>query len=137
MVGTGGAGSAIVDTLCEGGIARLALRGPSIPSVCVAQAVFGAAFPAVELLESYEDLGGFDLIVNASPVGMGDTGELPIPEAMLETLAPRCAGRGRRDKAGDDAVLLAAEARGCRVQTGPEMAAGQIEILGKFMGVLT
>lgn len=137
VIGTGGAGSAIVDALCEGGIARLALRDLDPERVKTMHALFGAAFPQVELLETYDDLSGFDLVVNASPVGMGGTGELPIAQTQLETLRPDALVADVVTKPLMTPFLLAAEERGCRVQTGPEMAAGQIEILGKFMGVLT
>jgi len=135
VVGTGGAGSAIVDTLCDRGIARLALADLDPERVRSLKQVFAAAFPAVELLEGYESLSGFDLIVNASPAGMGNT-ELPIPEAMLATLRAETLVADVVTKPAMTPLLRAAEARGCRVQTGPEMAAGQIKILGRCMGVL-
>jgi shikimate dehydrogenase len=136
VVGTGGAGSAIVDTLCDQGIARLALADIDPGRVRTLRQVFADAFPAVELLEGYDGLGGFDLVVNASPVGMGDTGELSIPETQLATLRPGTLVADVVTKPAMTPLLRAAEARGCRIQTGPEMAAGQIEILGRCMGVL-
>jgi shikimate dehydrogenase len=137
VIGTGGAGSAIVDALCDGGVARLALRDVDPARVTWMRDLFGAAFPAVELLETYNDLSGFDLVVNASPVGMGGTGEFPIPEAQLKTLRSDTLVADVVTKPPLTPFLLAARECGCRVQTGPEMAAGQIEILGKFLGVLT
>jgi shikimate dehydrogenase len=137
VIGTGGAGSAIVDALCDGGIARLALSDLDPARVTWMRGVFGAAFPEVEFLEASGDLGSFDLVVNASPVGMGDTGELPVPQALLGTLRPGTLVADVVTKPPMTPFLLAAQERGCQVQTGPEMAAGQIGILGRFMSVFS
>jgi shikimate dehydrogenase len=137
VIGTGGAGSAIVDALCDGGVARLALRDVDPARVTWMRDLFGAAFPVVELLGTCDDLSGFDLVVNASPVGMGGTGKLPIPEAQLKTLRPGTLVADVVTKPPLTPFLLAPRECGCRVQTGPEMAAGQIEILGRFLGVFT
>ena len=136
VIGTGGAGSAIVDALCDAGVARLALQDIDSERVATMRALFGAAFPALELLDRFDGLAEFDLVVNASPVGMGGTDELPIPMSLIETL--------RQDTLVADVVtkppmtpfLHAARAHGCRVQTGPEMTANQIEILARFLRVL-
>ncbi len=135
VVGAGGAGSAIADALCEQGIARLALADIDPQRVRAMRRLFVDAFPAVELLDGYDGLDGFDLVANASPVGMADTGELPIPKAQLATLRPGTLVADAVTKPAMTPLLREAETRGCRVQTGPEMAAGQIAILGRCMGV--
>ena len=78
VIGTGGAGSAIVDALCDAGIAWIAIRDVDPSRVAWMRDVFGAAFPAVEIGEAGDDLGGFDLVVNASPVGMGEIGRAHV-----------------------------------------------------------
>ncbi len=136
VVGTGGAGSAIVDALCDQGIARLALADIDVERVRAMRRIFADAFSSVELLDGYDGLGGFDLVVNASPVGMGGTDELPIPAAQLATLRPGTLVADVVTKPAMTPLLREAEARGCRIQTGSEMAAAQTEILGRCMGVL-
>lgn len=137
VIGTGGAGSAIVDALCDAGVNRLAMHDVDPDRLGAMRQLFGAAFPEVELLESYDGLGGFDFVVNASPAGMGGTGELPIPATQLATLRPDTLVADAVTKPPVTPFLLAAQARGCRVQTGPEMVMGQLEILGRFMHAWT
>jgi len=136
VIGTGGAGSAIVDALCDAGIARLALQDLDPARVAAMRALFGAAFPALEFLDHYDGLGAFDLVVNASPVGMGGADALPIPAALLATLRQDTLVADVVTKPAMTPFLHAARAHGCRVQTGPEMTACQIEILARFLGVL-
>lgn len=136
VIGTGGAGSAIVDALCEAGIGRLALHDLDPARVNELRTLFSAAFPNVEIVDGYDGLEAFDLVVNASPAGMGGTGELPIPEHSLAGLRPETLVADVVTKPHVTPFLLAAQARGCRIQTGVEMAAGQIGLLAGFMHAL-
>ncbi len=136
VIGTGGAGSAIVDALCEAGIARLALHDLKPGRVSELRALFTAAFPSVEIVDSYDGLDAFDLVVNASPAGMGGMGELPILEHSLAGLRPETLVADVVTSPPVTSFLLAAQARGCKIQTGVEMAAGQIGLLAGFMQAL-
>jgi shikimate dehydrogenase len=127
VVGAGGVGSAIADALCEGGIARLALADLSAEAVAWLARSLAEAFPrvAVETPAAVSDLAGFDLVCNATPVGMGGAAELPLPAAVIDTLRPATLVA---DVVTDPAMtpfLLRARARGCRVQAGGEMAAAR------------
>ncbi|MCJ0765909.1 shikimate dehydrogenase family protein [Variovorax terrae] len=136
VVGAGGVGGAIAHALCEAGIARLALMDTDAARQDSLAALLAQAFPAVELLRGCASLADFDLVVNATPVGMGGTGELPLPRELLDSL--------RSDALAADVVtsppvtpfLELARARGCRIQTGAEMARAQLEFLGGFIGVM-
>jgi shikimate dehydrogenase len=68
---------------------------------------------------------------------MGGTGELPIQKTELAALRPETFVADVVTKPPLTPFLLAAQERGCRIQTGPDMAAGQIEILGRFMGLFS
>jgi shikimate dehydrogenase len=59
---------------------------------------------------------------------------LPLPQALLETL-DRHPRRRRRHRPGDHAAALS-PARGCVVQTGPEMALAQMKLMGQFIGAI-
>ena len=133
VIGTGGAGSAIVDALSDAGVAELAMRDLDPERLVAMRKMVGAAFPAVRMIAVPDSLEGFDIVVNASPAGMNDTGELPIPAALSETLRPATLVVDVVTKPPMTPFLLAAQACGCRVQTGPEMVMGQLEILGRFM----
>ena len=135
VIGVGGAGSAIADALCEAGVARLALRDPDAARLDQVRGMLRAAFPQVALTDDPGTLAGFDLVVNASPVGMGGTGALPVPPEQIGTLRP---GTHVADVVTDPAVtpfLEAARARGCTVQAGAEMVAAQISEFGRCFGL--
>jgi shikimate dehydrogenase len=138
VVGVGGAGSAIADALCEAGVARLALRDLDAARLAEVRAMLREAFPSVSLAEDPAgSLAGYDLVVNATPVGMGGKGGLPLPEAEIATLRP---GTHVADVVTDPRVtpfLEAARARGCSVQAGEEMVAAQMEAFARELGLGT
>ena len=135
VVGTGGAGSAIADALAEAGLARLALRDLDAERLGFVTASLQAAFPALRIEPDPVTLAGFDLVVNATPVGMGGHGGLPIPGSEIATLRP---GTHVVDVVTDPRVtpfLEAARARGCTVQPGGDMVAAQIAAFGTQFGL--
>ena len=138
VVGVGGAGSAIADALCEAGVARLALRDLDVTRLDAVRAMLRREFPGVEVAEDAPGLGlgAYDLVVNATPVGMGGTGGLPMAAAEIATLRP---GAHVADVVTDPRVtpfLAAARARGCSVQAGEEMVAAQMEAFARGLGLL-
>ncbi|MBY0329727.1 MAG: shikimate dehydrogenase [Acetobacteraceae bacterium] len=135
VVGLGGAGSAIVDALCEAGLARLALRDLDAARLDWMRDLVRAAFPAAALLPDGADLSGHDLVVNATPVGMGGTGGLPVPATELATLRPGAHVADVVTHPAETPFLAAARARGCTVQTGPAMTAAQMEEFGRRLGL--
>ncbi|MNR62296.1 shikimate 5-dehydrogenase [compost metagenome] len=75
-------------------------------------------------------------MVNATPVGMGGSGELPLPGLLLETLSPGALVADVVTSPALTPFLEFARDRGCRIQTGPEMARAQMGNLGAHMGVM-
>ena len=135
IVGAGGAGSAIADAFAEAGLARLVLRDLDTARVAWVAAALAASFPSLRIEADPGDLSGFDLVVNATPVGMNGKGGLPIPEAEIATLRP---GTHVVDVVTDPRVtpfLDAARARGCAVQPGGDMVAAQIAEFGRLFGL--
>lgn len=135
LIGAGGVGSAIAYALAEAGIRRLTIADPGTERAGALGELLGNAFPALQIATQYSSLEGFDLLVNASPVGMGGTGELPLPAALLETLQPSTLVADVVTSPEITPLLDAARNRGCAIQTGPEMAFAQLGHLGAFMGV--
>jgi shikimate dehydrogenase len=130
VFGCGGAGSSIALALAENGAATLHLvdrepdREARLAGLIARQ---GHTRPNTG---EPERLDAFDLVINATAAGLGGQG-MAFP---LDTLGT--------DALVADAVtvpvmtpwLEAAEARGCRVQTGPEMAAGQFGLIAERFG---
>ncbi|MGJ7550808.1 shikimate dehydrogenase family protein [Pseudomonas alloputida] len=135
VVGCGGVGSAIAYALGEAGIASITLGDPSAERVGALVEVLGTAFPKLEIATQYRSLEDFDLVVNASPVGMGDSGELPLPDALLQTLNAATLVADVVTSPEITPLLHKARERGCPVQTGAQMAFAQLGHLGAFMGV--
>ncbi|WP_027897359.1 shikimate dehydrogenase family protein [Zestomonas thermotolerans] len=134
VVGCGGVGSAIAYALCEAGVNDLVLDDVSAERADGLVERLGSLFPALRIERAYDSLADFDLLVNASPVGMGDSGELPLPAAMLESLQPGTYVADVVTSPEITPLLEFARARGCTIQTGPQMALAQLGNLGAFMG---
>lgn len=136
VVGGGGAGSAIAHALCEAGIVRLVIS--DIDTARSGQLVdqFAKAFPAVDLALSIAAEEQFDLVVNATPLGMKAGDPLPVGEEVLAGLPETALVADVVTSPEVTPLLQAARARGLAIQTGPEMAKAQLGLLGGFMGVM-
>lgn len=135
VLGAGGAGSAIACSLCEAGLAELVLADPDRQRAKTLADVLHNAFPKVRIGLGYASLAGFGLVANASPVGMLETDELPLPAALLETLTPGCLVADVVTSPAITPFLQRAQALGAVIQTGAQMARAQMGNLGAFMGV--
>ncbi|WPO98277.1 shikimate dehydrogenase [Pseudomonas sp. HR96] len=136
VLGAGGVGSAIGCALCEAGLARLVITDVDAARARALGDSLRGTFPATEILHEYASLADFALVANASPVGMGNGGELPLSEAMLATLTQGCLVADVVTSPAVTAFLHRARALGARTQTGAQMARAQMGHLGHFMGVM-
>ena len=136
VLGAGGVGSAIACSLCDAGLARLVLTDVDSSRATALAQVLRTAFPATQVLLEYTSLADFALVANASPVGMGDSAELPLPAEVLQTLSAGCLVADVVTSPAITPFLRRAQARGAVIQTGPQMARAQMGNLGHFMGVM-
>ncbi|MFF7709493.1 shikimate dehydrogenase family protein [Pseudomonas sp. NPDC007930] len=136
VLGAGGVGSAIACALCEAGAAELVITDLDSARAQALGEALRAAFTGTRVSHAYTSLAGFGLVANATPIGMGDGGELPLPEALLATLSPGCLVADVVTSPEITPLLARAQALGARVQTGPQMARAQMGNLGNFMGVM-
>ncbi|MNM57098.1 Shikimate dehydrogenase [compost metagenome] len=135
VIGCGGVGSAIAYALGEAGVSQVTLSDPSAARAGALCAVLGTAFPNLDITTQYHSLEAFDLLVNASPVGMGGADELPLASALLDTLQPSTLVADVVTSPEITPLLHRARQLGCAIQTGPQMAFAQLGQLGAFMGV--
>ncbi len=135
VIGCGGVGSAIAYALGEAGIASITLSDPSSERLGALCDLLGTAFPGLTVHTAFNGLEGFDLLANASPVGMGSRAELPLSAALLATLLPETLVADVVTAPEITPLLNRARQVGCKIQTGPEMAFAQLGHLGAFMGV--
>ncbi|MTH33011.1 shikimate dehydrogenase [Paracoccus limosus] len=131
VVGCGGVGSAIAASLAKAGAARLALFDPNDAN---AQALAGrltAAYPQLVVQTGSNDPAGFDIVVNASPLGMNAGDPLPMD---VERIDPSTFVGEVVMKAEMTPFLAAAAAKGCRYQVGTDMLFEQIPAYLEFFG---
>jgi len=127
--GAGGAGGAIVWALAEAGVASIRLVDPDSGRVRSLAASTRAAFPQCDVAPATPSREGFDMVVNASPVGMKPGDGLPGDIGTLS--ADTLVGEAVITERGT-ALTELAERHGCRWITGREMHAGQIEAIMNF-----
>ncbi len=77
------------------------------------------------------DPAGFDLVVNASPLGMNEDDPLPMD---VERIAPQTFVGEVVMKTEITSFLAAARARGCRYQVGADMLFEQLPAYLEFFG---
>ena len=134
VVGSGGVGSAIAASLAGAGIAEIALYDVNSASSVALGTRLAAHYPALKVSTGSNDPDGFDIVVNATPLGMkpGD----PMPMDVSRIPASAFVGEVVM-KQETTAFLDAAMKRGCKVQVGLDMLFEQIPAYLEFFGFPT
>jgi len=132
VVGGGGVGSAIAASLASAGTQFLALFDVNPERADALASRLRAAYPHLNVSTGSSDPNGFDLVVNATPMGMSAGDPLPVDAARL--LPGTWVGEVVM-KTEMTAFLNAAQARGCRVQVGADMLFEQIPAYLEFFGL--
>ena len=136
LSGCGGVGSAIAWGLCEAGIDTLALYDRDDASRQRLANRLATHFPTVHLTTLPTSLAEFDLLGNGSPAGMAGFDSLPLTPELLATLTTNTHVADVVTAPVITPLLAFARERGCRTQTGPEMALAQMHLMGEFIGAL-
>ena len=135
IIGAGGVASAIADAVCEAGIGSLVLTDLDPVKAHTLRDRLQQAFPSVVLKVGINTLTGVDLLVNATAVGMNGDPSLPLPAPLLHEVSPACFVADVVTAPVMTPLLTLAQARGCRVQTGPEMTEAQMLALLAWLHV--
>ena len=134
VVGSGGVGSAIVASMAKAGVAKLGLFDAYPATMNGLAERLRTYYPALEIGVGSKDPAGFDVVVNATPLGMKDTDPLPID---VERIAPSTFVGEVVMKHEITPFLAAARARGCDIQVGTDMLFEQIPAYLDFFGFRT
>ncbi|WP_382158618.1 shikimate dehydrogenase family protein [Hydrogenophaga sp. ANAO-22] len=134
VVGSGGVGCAIAASLAGAGVATLALFDANAASAQALADRLRQHHPALRVLVGNKDPQGFDLVVNATPLGMNAGDPLPLD---VDRLSPDTLVGEVVMKAEMTPLLQAARARGCPVQIGTDMLFEQIPAYLEFFGLPT
>lgn len=129
--GTGGVGSAIAASIAAAGAAELMLFDMSEASANALAARLRDNYPQMKVSTGSKDPAGYDVVVNATPLGMKDTDPLPFDVDRID--AGTFVGEVVM-KTEFTPLLLAAKAKGCQVQVGTDMLFEMIPAYLEFFG---
>ncbi|KAA1013138.1 shikimate dehydrogenase [Paraburkholderia panacisoli] len=134
VVGCGGVGSAIAASLAAAGVGWLGLYDACAESAQGLKERLTTHYPRLEVTTGSNDPAGYDLVVNATPMGMNEGDPLPVD---VERIAPHTFVGEVVMKTEMTAFLKAVQARGCRFQVGSDMLFEQIPAYLEFFGFPT
>ena len=134
VVGCGGVGSAIVASMAGAGVAELALFDAHAPTMKTLAERLRAYYPALKIEVGSKDPAGFDVIVNATPLGMKEEDPLPMD---VTRISPSAFVGEVVMKQEITPFLVAARALGCEIQVGTDMLFEQIPAYLEFFGFRT
>jgi shikimate dehydrogenase len=134
VVGSGGVGCAIAASLAGAGIAHISLFDVNTASADALSQRIRDNYSAIDVKTGSNDPAGFDLVVNATPMGMNEGDPLPIDVSRLDagTFVGEVVMRTEMT-----AFLTAAAARGCKVQVGSDMLFEMIPAYLEYFGFPT
>jgi shikimate dehydrogenase len=132
VVGAGGVGSAIAASLAAAGVAKIGLFDARADSATQLAGRLRAQSPELAIATGSNDPAGYDIVVNATPLGMNDADPLPMDVARI---APSAFVGEVVMKREITPFLEAARARGCRYQIGTDMLFEQIPAYLEFFGL--
>jgi shikimate dehydrogenase len=130
LVGAGGAGAAIAASLVEAQVARLGLHDIGDRANALARRLSGFD-SSVEMAPVDADPTGFDLVINATPLGMRGDDPLPFD---VERLDPDAQVVDILMKQSPTPLLAACRARGIVAHPGFEMLVQQVPDHLDFFG---
>ena len=130
LAGAGGAASAIAFALANAGVSRLTIANRTADKAQQLIDRIASRHPSLTMAVGSEDPAGHDLVVNATSLGLRTGDALPLDADRLE---PHQIVAEIIMQPAETLLLLAAQARGCRIHFGAPMLASQIELMAAFM----
>jgi shikimate dehydrogenase len=131
VLGAGGAASALATALAAASVAEIAVYDPNRAKAEQLAKVLRSEFGIRAECLADNDPRGFDLIVNASPLGLKDTDPLPVDVSAIEQHAAVC---DILMKNQPTPFLRAALARGLAAEPGFDMLIQQTPLYLDFFG---
>ncbi len=131
VVGNGGVGSPIAASLASLGLAEIGLFDPNAAASEALARRIGVHYSDVKVVVGSKDPEGYDLIVNATPIGMNDGDPLPVD---VERIAPGSYVGDVVLNTDITPFLQAAKDRGCTIQVGSDMLFELIPAYLEFFG---
>ena len=131
VVGCGGVGSAIAASLAAAEVAMIGLFDANAASATALAKRLSTHYRTLEVKTGSNDPAGYDIIVNATPLGMKDGDPLPMDVNRIDpaTLVGEVVMKQEYTP-----FLRQAKERGCPIQVGTEMLFEQIPAYLEFFG---
>jgi shikimate dehydrogenase len=131
IAGAGGVGSAIAASLASAEVRSIAIFDiHPAPARALADRL-ASFYPNLDMRTDSDDPAGCDIVVNATPMGTHDDDPMPVD---VERIAPGTWVGDVVMASEMTRFLIAAQARGCRVQVGTDMLFEQIPKYLEFFG---
>ena len=131
VIGSGGVGSAIAASLAAAGVTRMGLVDAVADAAESLGSRLSAHYSELDVKTGSADPTGYDLVVNATPLGMNEGDPLPID---MNLVAPTTFVGEVVMKTAITPFLRAAQERGCDTQVGTDMLFEQIPAYLEFFG---
>jgi shikimate dehydrogenase len=131
VVGSGGVGSAIAASLAAAKISAIGLFDASAPAAESLGQRLSEHYPKLVIKAGSKDPEGYDVVVNATPLGMKDGDPLPVD---IKRVAPTAFVGEVVMKQEMTPFLRAAKEKGCAIQVGTDMLFEQIPAYLEFFG---
>jgi shikimate dehydrogenase len=134
VVGTGGVGSAIAASLAKAGVAEISIFDQNFEAMAALSKRLRDNYQNLKVTTGSNDPSDYDLVVNATPLGMNEGDALPMDVSRLNptTLVGEVVMKQEISP-----FLAAARARGCTIQIGTDMLFEQIPAYLEFFGFPT
>jgi shikimate dehydrogenase len=131
VLGSGGVGSAIAASLAAAGVAGLALFDTNTVAVEALAQRLRTHYSELVVTTGSKDPAGYDVVVNATPIGMKDDDPLPfdIDRISADTFVGEVVMKSEYTP-----LLRAAKDKGCAVQVGTDMLFEMIPAYLEFFG---
>ncbi len=133
VTGCGGVGSAIAASMVKAGISRLGLHDVASPAMNALAERLRTHYPKLVVVGT-SDPNGYDIVVNATPLGMKKDDPMPID---IDRISPSSLVGEVVLSEEITPFLAAARAKGCDYQVGTEMLFEQIPAYLEFFGFPT
>jgi shikimate dehydrogenase len=130
VIGAGGAGSAIIDAIAETGASAITIADLDQAKANDIAARLGKAHTGCSFTAGAAVAEGHDLIVNATPYGMGEGDGMPAPFGKLD---PNIVVADVVTAPEITPLLAHAKACGCRISTGVQMYQAQAAMIAGYL----
>jgi shikimate dehydrogenase len=132
QIGAGGAGKAMAHAIAGERPAEFVVFNRSPDKAAELVDRLTSTFPMTSIRSGDDNPEGFDVVVNATSLGLRDTDALPLSPDRLRPGMLVCEAVMRD---GDTPLLKAARERGCGIHHGQWMLYGQIVKIARFLDI--